>query len=236
MQTTTTAGDRSTESDETPALGPADGNVGFVATINDFEFRFSDPVPDGGQILSEAGFLPAADHVLIQLLRHGTRSVGLDEPIDLRQQGAEAFRAFRSDRVFRFTIDGRGYEWGNGKIAEPELRRIAGVGADDVLVLEQDDQDIDLNTGDAVRLGESGTEHLRTAKRLVTVYLDGVERKIPRGAYTTEDLIRVLGVESGYVLNVVNAQGQLVTLEPGQPTRVKEGMKFFSQVPCGGSS
>jgi hypothetical protein len=138
--------------------------------------------------------------------------------------------------VFQFTIDGRGYEWGAPKITEPELRRIAGVDEEEVLVLERDGEEIHLDADDIVGLGDSGTEHLRTVKRFVTVYLDGVEKKIPRRTYTTEELIRLLGVEAGYLLNVVNAQGQLVTLQPGQTTRVKDGMKFFTQVPCGGSS
>jgi len=56
------------------------------------------------------------------------------------------------------------------------------------------------------------------------------------GTYTTEELVRVLGVEPGYVLNIVNPHGQLEPLKPGQKIRVKKGMKFVSQVPCGGSS
>ena len=231
------AGDPRNNTDEIPGLRPAQRDGKFLTTVNDVEFHFADPVPDGGQILGEAGFLPAGDHVLIQLLRHGTRSLGLDEPVDLRQEGTEAFRAFKSDRVFRLTINDRGYEWGVAKITEPELRRIAGVGDDEVLVLERDGKDTDLDTSDVVELADSGTEHLRTGKRFVTVYLDNdIEKKIPGGTYTTEELIRVLDVEAGYLLNVLDAQGKLVPLQPGQTIPIKDGMKFFTQVPCGGSS
>ena len=216
---------------------PGVGGDEFVISVNAVEAKFADPVPDGGQILGETGFLPAADHVLIQLLRHGTRSIGLDESVDLRQKGTEAFRAFKSDRVFRFTIDGRGYEWGAAKITEPELRLIACIADDEVFVLQRDGKDVPLDTGDVVDLGDSGTEHLRTSKRLVTVYLDGdTEKRIPSGTYTTEQLIGLLGVESGYLLNVKNAEAELVPLEPRQETSISEGMQFFSQVPCGGSS
>ena len=193
-------------------------------------------MPDGGQILEESGFLPARDYVLIQLLRHSTRSVGLDELVDLRQTGAEAFWAFKSDRVFRFTINNRGYEWGAAKITEPEVRRIAGVGDDEILVLERNGVHKTLDAGGIVDLGHSGTEHLRTTKGLVTVYLDNVETTIRCGTYTTEELIRVLGVDAGYLLNVVNGEGQLSPLEPKQRIEIENGMKFFTQVPCGGSS
>lgn len=216
---------------------PSASSNTYATTVGRRVVNFADPVPEGRQILSAAGFDPADEHVLIQLLRHGTRSIGLDEPVDLREEGREAFEAFRTDRVFRFTLDDRGYDWGAGAIKEPRLREIAAVPEDEVLVLElRDDGDCDLGPDDEVALTGEGTEHLRTAKRLITVTLDGVEKKIARGVYTTEQLIKILGVPAGYLLNFLNATGQLVTLKPGEPLRVRQGMKFFSQVPCGGSA
>ena len=216
---------------------PGVGGEEFVISVNAVEAKFADPLPDGGQILGETGFLPAADHVLIQLLRHGTRSIGLDESVDLRQKGTETFRAFKSDRVFRFTIDGRGYEWGAAKVTEPDLRLIVGIADGEVFVLQREGKDVPLDTGAIVDLGGSGTEHLRTFRRFVMVHLNGdIEKSIPGGTYTTEQLIGVLGVEAGYLLNVKNAEGELIPLEQGQETSVSEGMMFFSQVPCGGSS
>jgi hypothetical protein len=180
----------------------------YGTTVNQRAVNFTDPVPDGRQILSAAGFDPADEHVLIQRMHHGTRSIGLDEPVDLREEGREAFDAFRSDRTFTFTLDARGYEWGAGVITEPQLRELAAVAPEDVLLLErQDEPDRELGPGDAVNLGASGTEHLRTAKKLITVFLDGVAKKIARGTYTTEQLIQLLGVTTGYLLNVVDASG-----------------------------
>lgn len=219
-----------------PASGHGE-NAQFAATVNNKLATFDDPVPDGRQILAEAGFVPADEHVLIQLVRRGTRSIGLDEAVDLRKPGIEAFRVFKSDRLFRFTIDGRGYEWGAAAISEPTLREIADVEQDHVLVLEREDaEDRVLGPDDRVKLSDAGTERLRTRKRLVTVCIDGTEKKIPAGIYTTERLMEVLGVEPGYLLNVVNAEGQLELLKPDAKLRVMDGMKFFSQVPCGGSS
>lgn len=144
-------------------------------------------------------------------------------------------RAFRTDRIFRFTIDGRGYEWGEAEIAEPELRALAGVNPNEVLVLDREDGDIDLEPGERLVLSEAGTERLRTAKKLVRVTVDGVEKHIPRGKYTTEELLQVLGVAPGYLLNVIK-DGELLTLGPGQKLHVREGTTFISQVPGGGSS
>ena len=208
----------------------------FVVSVDDVQLQLADPVLDGRRILDEAGFRPAEDYVLIQLLLPGTRSVGLDESVDLRQKGSEAFRAFKSDRIFRFTIDDRGYEWGVAKITEPELRRIAVADDDGTLVLECDGKAIELAADDIVELEKTGTERLRIIE-LVTVTLNNeVEKKIPSGTYTTEDLIRILGVEAGYVLDVLDEQGNLDPLQPEQMVQIKAGMKFFSHVPAGGSS
>ena len=216
------------------AAGDGDGK--FVISVNGIGFQLAQHVLDGRRILDETGFRPAEDHVLIQLLLPGTRSVGLDEPVELRQKGTEEFWAFKSDRIFRFTIDGRGYEWGATKITEPELRHVAVVDDDGTLVLEHDGKVIELAPDDIVELGDTGTEHLRIVE-LVTVYLnDDVEKKIPGGAYTTEELIDVLGVEAGYVLDVKDEQGKLELLQPAQTIEVHAGMQFYSHVPSGGSS
>lgn len=211
------------------------GDGEFVISVDDVRLQVSEPVLDGQRILDEAGFRPAEDHVLIQLLLPGTRSVGLDESVDLRQ-GSRVFRAFKSDRIFRFTVEDVGYEWGVAKITEAELRCIAVVGGDPPLVLERGGKAIELAADGIVELGETGTEHVRVVE-LVTVTLDNeVEKKTPSGPYKTEELIRVLGVQAGYVLDVLDGQGKLNALQPGQTIQVKADMKFVSHVPAGGSS
>ena len=208
----------------------------FLVSVDDVQLQLVDPVLDGRRILDDAGFRPAEDYVLIQLLLPGTRSVGLDEPVDLGQKGSETFRAFESDRIFRFTIDDRGYEWGVAKITESELRRISVADDGGTLVLQRDSKTIELATGDIVELEKTGTERLRIIEFVTVTLNNEVERKIPRGTYKTEDLIRILGVEAGYVLTVLDEQGKLESLQPGQRVQVKDGMKFFSHVPAGGSS
>ncbi|MGE0851880.1 MAG: multiubiquitin domain-containing protein [Hyphomicrobiaceae bacterium] len=209
----------------------------FNITINGQALQVHDPVETGRQLLSAGGFDPASDHILIRILKHGAELIGLDEQVDLRRSGPFVFEAFASDRSFNFTIDDRGYVWGAPSIAEEKLRDITGLDDDMVFVLERKNKpDLELETGDVVMLDKGEIEHLRTRKGTVTVYIDDVEKQIPRGKYTTEQLLQILGVEDGYVLDVVNEHGQLVPLKPGEKIRVKKGMRFISQVPCGGSS
>jgi len=208
----------------------------FSTSVNGVTVTFDEPSPSGGHILDRAGLKPAGDYVLIRLLGHSARSVALDEAVNLREASAEEFRAFKSDLIFCFTLNDHGFEWGVDKIAAAEVRRIGHVPTDDVLVLEREDHDIELAADGVLDLGQPGTEHLRTEKRLITVYFENEPREIPRGTYTTERLKQVLGVQDGYVLEYISEDGQLTPLKPGGKLRVKEDMKFFEQVPCGGSS
>jgi hypothetical protein len=210
----------------------------YHAVIDRRQVDFAQPEPESRQMLSAAGCHPADDFVLIWLEKHGTRSIGLDERVDLRAPHEKAFRTFKSDRIFRFTIDGRGFEWGVAAVPEPELREIAHLSEDEVFVLKRDGKDVVLGPDDTFDLGKPDTEHLLTQKRSVRVFLDDKPEPkiIPVGVYTTEQLIKELGVPAGYLLNVVNEHGELELLKPGRHLRVHDGMKFFSQVPGGGSS
>lgn len=208
----------------------------FFTTVNDITVKFSDATPKGERILDKAGLKPVNEYVLIQLMRQSTRSIGLDETVNLIAPGTEAFRAFKSDRIFRFTLNSHGYEWGAHKIAEPELRVVGHVRDDELIVVEREGEDTDMKPDSVLDLGEAGTEHLHTEKRLITVYFENEPREIPRGTYTTEQLKSLFGVQEGYILEVINEEGNLTELKPEKKLRVKDGMQFFEQVPCGGSS
>jgi hypothetical protein len=210
----------------------------FAITVNAREVVLRDPLPVGRQVLTVAGLNPADEHVLIEFLQPGTKSIGLDEEVDLRASGREKFRAFKSDRIYLFTVDDLGYEWGAEIITEAELRQIAVVPGDHILLLERtNEEDLFLTAGTQIELAKSGAERLRTATKLVRVFLDDTKEKlIPRGKHTTEELLVLLEVTPGYLLNVLDHAGQLQPLQPGQVTNVKEDMKFYSQAPGGGAS
>lgn len=213
------------------------GNGAAKATINGRAYEFGDVAPGARQMLDTADFRPADDCVLIRNLRHGTRVIGLDDRVDLREPDADVFWAFRTDRIFRFTIDDHEFDWGRDTISESELRAIAHVARDEVLVLEHRGRpDQDLGPSDELRFGPEGTEHLRIEKPRVTVYFKNKPFELPRGTYTTEQLIAAFPIEPGYLLLLRLPDDVLEPLKPGQKIRLKNGMHFYSQVPGGGSS
>jgi hypothetical protein len=102
--------------------------------------------------------------------------------------------------------------------------------------VEREDREFDLQPSDCVDLGVAGVEHLHTEKRRVTVFFENDPREIARGTYSTEQLKVLFGVQDGYILEFINREGRLTPLKPGETLRVKDGMRFYEQVPCGGSS
>lgn len=219
------------------ALPPDAARAKTKITVNGKSIRLNDPLVDGRKILHKAGFDPASDHVLIQLLRPGSVSRGLDEDIDLSKAGHYEFRAFASDRTFNFTVDERGYEWGAARISVADLYDVTGVDRHKLFILERDDeQDVILGDDDYIDLDTRGVEHVRTGKRLVTVTYNHQPFELERRVYTTEELIDVFGVTGGYVLDLISPTGEFRELKPGATLKVREGMEFVSHAPCGQSS
>ena len=203
------------------------------------ELSFHDPVVEGRKILRKAGLESPDDYVLIELQKPGTRSVGLDEEVDLREPGRERFVAFQSDRLFTFTIDERGYEWGAARISEPTLRDIANVPENEVLILERQDEPDDVLEEDAVvDLAERGTEHIRTDKHPDTfeikIIYNGLTKplKVSLSESMADVRNRALalfsGIESPHLLSLFDKAGN--ELQDGQTVksaRVRKGDKLL---------
>lgn len=200
-------------------------------SVNGRTLQTSDLRMTGRQIRTEAGYDPASDYVLILLGDRGMRSIGLDEMVEL-DGGGTAFRAFESDRVFSFTLDERGYEWGAASIDVDELRRISHVADDRELVLD-DDEDVVLASGTSLDLGQRGSERIRTrrkAPRTVTIVVNGREKEIDRGPISHERIVQLaFGTEAPAVTHTVNwrrADGDEGSLLAGESVGAREGMIF----------
>lgn len=86
------------------------------------------PNPTGLRILEAMKVHPVDEYILFQVLCTGMlEELRLDEATDLRSKGVEKFLVFKNDRLFRFELDGRIYEWGATYITGLTLKKLAGV-------------------------------------------------------------------------------------------------------------
>ena len=144
-------------------LRPANAyRIRFAQDGLDFrDLALQDPVPLGRQILDAAGLEPERGYSLFAILTSGDfEDVRLDEPFDLRGQGAESFVAFLTDRDFKFEVNAHEERWGKPAISGQVLAQLAKPGPDEAVFLE-------------VR---GGTDKLIEAAMLVDLAAPGVER------------------------------------------------------------
>ena len=212
----------------------------FIAG-DDLAFRqltFDDQRVEADQILRIGGYNPTLDHRLIELTFPGTKSWDDDETICLDADQPRYFLAGKSDRLFTFAIDDIAYETPFARMAEPQLRLLADLGDDKLLVLTQENNpDQELAADDIVSFEGQRVERLYQRDATVTVCLDNEgERELPRGSYMFKRIVALLGIPAGYVLSYVNAAGKLMPFKEGDKLELFDGIKFFSHAAGGGAS
>jgi hypothetical protein len=181
----------------------ADARKTFRFIVNMLDFTSSDKEIDSREILNISNHRPADEHQLIRIADRRTFALDLERKTDLGEKSVEVFRAFLSDRAFRFTVDTRGFDWGLPTINEAELRGICEIEADEVFKLERDDgPDEFVDDGTDIDLGHKGTERLRSVHRpkvMVTVNTKPVETA--RGWHSGMD-IKVAAIAQGVNIRV----------------------------------
>lgn len=73
----------------------------------------------------------------------------------------------------------------------------------------------------------------KDSEKIITVKLDGEDKKIADGSYTMEELVEKLGAQTGYVLSVRHGEGKLEPMIPGESVKIHPNMQFISQPPDG---
>jgi hypothetical protein len=139
------------------------------------EFRdifVSDPVPTGRQILHAAGVREVEEFSLFAILPSGDfEDIRLDETYDLRGRGAEKFVLFRTDREFKFFVDGKEERWGKPFVSGLALKKLANVPPEKYNVYQEvrGGQDILIRNHELVDLSKPGVE------RFITLICDTTE-------------------------------------------------------------
>lgn len=91
-------------------------------------------------------------------------------------------------------------------------------------------------SAESLESGEEGKRQ-KPAPALVEVCVNG-ERvvKIPRGVYTTEELIDLLSIPGGHVVNIVLPNGDFNELEPSEKVTIARKTEVVSHLPTGGAA
>jgi Multiubiquitin len=205
--------------------------------VSDGEKYFSsDPVLSGRQIRAMSTSAVASNVLLILLENGGTRSVGLEENVDLISPAPREFRTFIGDRIFTATLNEKGLEWGGEEVSADDLRHIGDIPDDFELYLDSDgDRVIDDDEG--VRLKRAGVERIRSRAappRAICIIVNGREMTVSIRRISFADLAVLAypnpptGQDVCFTVSFDNGpkkrpEGSLVD---GESVRIRKGMVF----------
>ncbi|EJM62343.1 hypothetical protein PMI30_04660 [Pseudomonas sp. GM50] len=197
----------------------------------------ADPVPTGQQVLEIAELRPVDDYLLFQVLSNGRLELlSPSETTDLRQAGIEKFLAFKSDRSFRFFIDGHAQDWGGQRISGRTLKQLAGVDAqkyDIFLVIPGDDDEL-IEDRDLFDLARPGVEHFAAVEINIKVFVNTLPVFVHSRNLSYWDVVRLAfpdaepGPNSHFTVTYAKGHegNSLTNLVDGQHVRIKKGMHF----------
>jgi hypothetical protein len=210
----------------------AKGHDKYVFTVDGALHWTADKILNGNQIRDTAGKVPASDFVLIQIVEENGSSIGLDDHVKFVEGEAAVFLTFPSDRIFTFTVDERGWEWGAGTISAADIYRYAGIDEDRELILDSDGDRVIPADGE-LELGERGVERIRSREaKTVTIKVNGRPRIVEKGRHTYREFAALaypnpdfeqFNYTTTYLHGVGGAEGDLVE---GETIAVKNGMVF----------
>ena len=192
----------------------------------------TDKIELGSQIRVAAALTPASDFVLIQIVGGIARSIGLEDEVTFERGEIAVFLSFRSDRIFTFTVDERGWEWGAPSILVADIQLYAGLRADFELILDSAGDAVIRADGE-VKLEGPGVERIRSREaKTVTIKINGRSRTVEKRPHTYREIAAIaypnpdfekFNYTITYLHGVNGAEGDLVE---GEKIEVKNGMVF----------
>ncbi len=207
-----------------------------------FQFRrarFADREVVGAQIAEAAGAHLIEAFAVLRHLRSGElESIRPTEPVDLGEEGVERFFVIRGADLHRFFVEHLAMEWPKAKLEAKDIKFLAKAEPGQILVLETEDGELELDDHDVVDLASKGVEQfrLRHPPKTITVFYKEKSFELERGVYTTEQLIGIFKPPAGYLLDLIEQDGEFRELKPGEHINIREGMEFSSHPPAGHSS
>ena len=177
------------------------------------------------------------EYLLFQVLTNGhLELLSPSETTDLRLAGIEKFLAFKSDRTFRFFIDGRAQDWGAQHISGRTLKQLAGVDAQkyDIFLVIPGNNDELIEDRDLFDLARPGVEHFAAVEINIKVFVNTLPVFVHSRILTYWEVVRLAYPEAEQGPNahftVTFAKGHegnsLTNLVDGQHVRIKKGMHF----------
>lgn len=194
----------------------------------------NDAVLSGRDIRTKGGLNPASEYILIEIGDVTSRSIGLEETIDLEKAPSLVLRSFQGDRTFSLTINERGFEWGADEISAADIRQYGEIPEGHELLLDSD-HDRPIQDAGTVKLRRKGVERiLSRPARQICIVINAREVKVDPGLLSFWGVVKLAfpnaepGPNTAYTVSYRKGAGDHPegTLIAGESVKTKQGMVF----------
>ena len=217
-------------------MGSEHRSYKFKVVVDGETYPFGDDEVEGREILEKSHHTPASDSTLILIEDRSTRSIGLNEKVDLNNYDTPTFLTFEGGEIYQFTVDERGYEWGADAILAVDIRRYAQIGDDYELLLDKA-HDEPIGDEASLSLSSKGVEHIVSRKskpKLITIIVNTRPKEVYGTEITFEDVVHLaydpLPTGGDIEFTVQYRRGPEPAVEgsmtPGSTVKIKERMVF----------
>ena len=208
--------------------------IDFHYQLDGTVFTTNDALLKGRDIRSNSGLNPVSEFMLIEVGDQTTRSIGLEETINLADTSSHVFRSFRGDRTYSFTVNERGYEWGADCIPANLLREIAQIPDNHELILDSD-HDKPIHDEAIIRLAGKGVERLLSRPpQQICIIINAREFLVDPGRLSFWEIVKLAfpnasdGPNTAYTVSYRKGHGDHPegTLIAGESVKLKKRMHF----------
>jgi hypothetical protein len=167
--------------------------IEFALDGLDFKIvHVAEATPTGAHILEAADLEASNDISLLAILASGEfEEVLLDQHFDLRCRGAERFVAFRTDRLFKLTLNKHLVQWGKPDLRGAVLYQLAHAGEHEAVFLESPGGLRLVEPDEIIDLATPGIEHFVTAPRSYEIIVNSRPRTVVERKVTFEEIVQL---------------------------------------------
>jgi Multiubiquitin len=209
-----------------------------ASDLNFIRYMLRDPVPSGRQIIEAAGHHDPTEYIALQWLPDGAlEELRLEELTDIEARGVERFIVVRSDRSFRFEVEGLRLEWPCKLISGGTIKTLAGRSDDGLVVVlvREGCAGREVDDGDVIDLSGEGVEifMLRHRSLETEIFVNekpvNIRRGVRAGHEIKEAAIKAgVAIQLDFVLSLETGPGQTRIIGDRDRVRVKPGQRFLA--------
>jgi hypothetical protein len=209
--------------------------IGVRVGDADLDFQrvvLDDLEPTARQILDAAGLRPVESYLLFAFDKGGVLAeIGLDETVELWDRRINRFLAFKSERSFRFMLEGRRFEWGQDSITGRVLKVLANVNprTHGVWLERRDEPDLLIEDDNTVNLAGRELERFRTGK-LFFLCIEGTLHPWSHETITMEQIAALGDWDPSEGVIEVDADQNERQLGPGEIVTLKPGTSYGKRI------